>query len=148
MKYKHASTIACFCSVLTVFSSSLFAFGNLSAEEVRALFSGQTVEGEFREGSKKHIDPSGINTFYEPFVMYFSADGAVRSIRGDVKKAGKWRVDEKGNHCVKWTGKKEGCAPITKEGRVYKKYKRRGEGSRIKWVKTFTKFRPGNPDSL
>ena len=148
MKIGRIRGVACWFSVLAVFSGPLFAFGNLSAEEVRALFSGQTVEGEFREGSKKHIDPSGINTFYEPFVMYFSADGAVRSIRGDAKKAGKWRVDEKGNHCVKWTGKKEGCAPITKEGRVYKKYKRRGEGSRIKWVKTFTKFRPGNPDSL
>ena len=148
MKYKHACTIACFCSVLTVFSGSLFAFGNLSADEVRALFSGKTVEGEFREGSKKNIDPSGVNTFYEPFVMYFSAGGTVRSIRGGIKKAGKWRVDEKANHCVKWAGKKEGCAPITKEGSVYKKYKSRGGGSRIKWVKTFTKFRSGNPDDL
>ena len=148
MTYKRVCAVACCCSVLTVFSSSLFAFGNLSAAEVRLLFSGQTVDGEFREGSKKHIDPSGVNTFYEPFVMYFSADGTVRSLRGGIKKTGKWRVDEKGNHCVQWAGKKEGCAPITKEGRVYKKYKSRGSGSRIKWVKTFTKFRAGNPDEL
>ena len=148
MNYKDACTVVCFCCILAAFSSSLFAFGNLSADEVRALFSGKTLEGEFREDSKKHVDPSGVNTFYEPFVMYFSADGTVHSIRGGIKKAGKWRVDEKGSHCVKWTGKKEGCAPITKEGSVYKKYKRKGEGSRIKWVKTFTKFRPGNPDNL
>lgn len=140
--------VACWFCVLAVFSGPLFAFGNLSAAEVRALFSGQTVDGEFREGSKKHIDPSGVNTFSEPFVMYFSADGTVRSIRGGVKKTGKWRVDAKGNHCVQWSGKKEGCAPITKEGRVYKKYKTRGSGSRIKWVKTFTRFRAGNPDEL
>ena len=99
--------VACWFCVLAVFSGPLFAFGNLSAAEVRALFSGQTVDGEFREGSKKHIDPSGVNTFSEPFVMYFSADGTVRSIRGGVKKTGKWRVDAKGNHCVQWSGKKE-----------------------------------------
>ena len=94
-----------------------------------------------------HSDPDGVSTFYEPFIMYFSEDGSVRSIRGEIKKTGKWRVDQKGNHCVQWKGKKEGCAPIIKEGRVYKKYMKRG-GSRIKWVKTFTKFSPGNPNNL
>jgi len=130
-----------------IYANPLFAFGALTAGEVRSLFSGKTVEGEFREGSKKHSEPDGVSTFYESFVMYFSEDGAVRSIRGEIKKTGKWRVDEKGNHCVQWTGKKEACAPIVKEGRVYKKYKKRG-GSRIKWVKSFTKFSPGNPDNL
>lgn len=147
--YRPACVIAFCCSVITVFSSPLFAFGNLSAEEVRALFSGQTVEGEFREGTQKYVDPRGVSTFYEPFVMYFSTDGTVRSIRGGTaKKTGEWRVDEQGNHCVQWAGKKEGCAPITKEGRVYKKYMTKSGGSRIKWVKTFTTFRPGNPDIL
>ena len=148
MKVTRVSIVVCFCAIFTAFSSPLLAFGKLSAEEVRALFSGKTVEGEFREGSNKRIDPDGVSTFYEPFVMYFSADGSVRSIRGGVKKKGNWRVDEKGNHCVQWSGKKEGCAPINKEGRVYKKYKMRSGGSRTKWVKTFTQFRPGNPDNL
>jgi len=148
MSYKRSCLVTLFSSLLTVFAGPLLAFGSLSAEEVRSLFSGQTAAGEFREGSRKHIDPSGVSTFYEPFVMYFSADGTVRSIRGEKKKAGKWRVDEKGNHCVQWTGKKEGCAPIVKEGRVYKKYMMRKGGGREKWVKTFTRFSPGNPDNL
>jgi hypothetical protein len=148
MKYKHTAVTACYCLVSTVLPSPLFAFGNLSAEEVRALFSGQTVNGEFREGSRKHVDPNSVNTFYEPFVTYFSADGSVRSIRGGKKKTGKWRVDAKGNHCVQWTGKKEGCAPITKEGHLYKKYMIKPGGSRIKWVKTYNKFTAGNTDNL
>ena len=83
--------------------------------------------------------------------QYFSEAGTVRSIRGEIKKTGKWWVDEKGNHCVQWMGKKKGCAPITKEGSTYKKYKMRsgaGGGSRIKWVKTFIKFSPGNSNNL
>ena len=147
MNCKYICTVALFSALLTVFAGPLFAFGSLSAAEVRALFSGQTAAGEFRAGNRKHIDPSGVSTFYEPFVMYFSTDGTVHSIRGKKKKAGKWRVDEKGNHCVQWTGKKEGCAPIIKEGRVYKKYMRK-KGGRDKWVKTYTRFRPGNPDNL
>ena len=147
MKNKSACIVTFFCSFLIIFASPLSAFGNLTAEEVRSLFSGQTVDGERREGSKIHSDPDGVSTFYEPFIMYFSEDGTVRSIRGEIKKTGKWRVDQKGNHCVQWKGKKEGCAPIIKEGRVYKKYMKRG-GSRTKWVKTFTKFSPGNPNNL
>lgn len=148
MQVKWFCAAACFCSVVTVFPCPLLAFGKLSAEEVHALFSGQTVEGEFREGNRKHIDPIGVNTFYDPFFMYFSPDGTVRGVRGGVKKNGKWRVDENGNHCVQWEGKKEGCASITKEGRVYKKYMIKSGGSRIKWIKTFTTFRPGNTDNL
>jgi hypothetical protein len=151
MRHKSTCIVTFFCCFLTVFTRSLYAFGNLPADEVRSLFSEQTVEGEFREGGKKHIDPNSVSAFYEPFVMYFSEAGTVRSIRGEIKKTGKWWVDEKGNHCVQWKGKKKGCAPITKEGSTYKKYKMRsgaGGGSRIKWVKTFIKFSPGNPNNL
>ena len=147
MKYRSACMVAFYCSFLMIYANPLFAFGTLAAEEVRSLFSGQTVGGERREGSKIHSEPAGVSTFYEPFIMYFSEDGTVRSIRGEIKKTGKWRVDQKGNHCVQWKGKKEGCAPIIKEGGVYKKYMKRG-GSRTKWVKTFTKFSPGNPNNL
>ena len=146
MKHARARGAACFC-VFAVVVAPLLAFGNLSAKEVRTLFSGQTVEGEFREGGMKYVEPNMVSTFSEPFVMYFSTDGAVRGIRNGKKKAGKWRVDGEGNHCVQWDGNREGCAPITREGRAYKKYMRK-RGARIKWVETFTVFTPGNPGKL
>ena len=144
MKHKAACLLL---SLLAVPAATLSAFGNLSADEVRTLFSGQTVEGEFRGGTEKYLEPGGVDVFAEPFVMYFSGEGAVRSLRGGKKRKGTWRVDGKGNLCVQWKGKKEGCAPVTREGSVYKKYMRRG-GGRIKWVRTFNKFTPGNTGNL
>lgn len=148
MKYKSACLVILFSSLLSIIATPLVALGGLPAEEVRSLFSGQTVEGERSEGADSYTGPSALDGFSEPFVMYFSEDGSVRSIRNEIKKSGKWWVDEEGNHCVRWKkAKKDSCAPITKEGRVYKKYKKSKFGS-IKWVKTFTKFRPGNPDNM
>ena len=148
MKHKSICLVMMLASFLSIFSTPLFALGSLSAEEVRSLFSGQTVDGERREGADSNTGLSALSGFPEPIVMYFSEDGSVRSIRNDKKKTGKWWVDEEGNHCVQWNkAKKKSCAPITKEGRFYKKYKKSKFGRTI-WVKTFTKFRPGNPDNL
>jgi len=48
MSYKRSYPVILFSSLLTVFAGPLLAFGSLSAEEVRSLFSGQTAAGEFR----------------------------------------------------------------------------------------------------
>jgi hypothetical protein len=134
--------------LLSALATPLYAAGQLSADEVRQLFSGNTVEGEFREGTDVHVEPSGLSTFAAPFTTYFSADGTARSLRGKKKLRGKWRTSESGDHCVRWKGKaKEACAPIIREGKVYRKYMKR-RGGRVKWVESYTKFTPGNPDNL
>ena len=145
MKYGAALLALLLQSALAI---PLHAADPLSADEVRELFSGNTVEGELREGTDVHVEPMGLSTFAEPFTTYFSADGTVRSLHGKKKPQGKWRVSESGDHCVRWKGKKkEACAPIIREGKVYRKYMKR-RGGRIKWVESYTKFTPGNPDNL
>lgn len=134
--------------LLSALAAPLFAADPLAADEVRGLFSGNTVEGEFREGTDVHVEPSGLGTFAEPFTTYFSTDGTVRSLRGEKKIQGKWRVSESGDHCIRWKGKKkEACAPIIRERKVYRKYMK-WRGGRIKWVRSYTKFTPGNPGNL
>jgi hypothetical protein len=54
---------------LCVSGSYLFASGNMSADEVRTLFTGNTAEGERREGVKLGTGPPGqMINFPEKFV--------------------------------------------------------------------------------
>ena len=52
-----------FIFVLCLSGDHLFAFGNMSAEEVRTLFTGNTAEGERRAGEKGGLfPPATVNT--------------------------------------------------------------------------------------
>jgi hypothetical protein len=131
-----------------VFSSQSLAFGSMPADEVIALFSGNTVEGERRDGGAPGIDaPNRLENFTTPFIAYFGHDGTVKQKTSGKPKAGKWRVTDGGDLCIKWTGKKESCAPVHKEGKVYKRVIKKRSGFILKEL-GYIRFTPGNGYNL
>lgn len=137
-----------FMLVLCMSGSYLFAFGNLSAGEVRTLITGNTVEGERRQGVKGgQGEPGIVDTYAEKFTMYFAEDGTVKRLIGERRKKGKWRVTESGKLCVEWKGKKEKCASVYKDGKAYKRVTKKSSG-RVLWEIKFIKFTPGNEFNL
>lgn len=133
--------------LLALSSSPLLAFGKLSAEEVRALFTGNTVEGERRKGLEPGQNPDMLGTYAEKYIAWFAGDGKVVRDMGGRRRTGKWRVMENGKHCIQWQGKQEKCAAIRKEGSIYKRTLKSKYG-KILWEMTFTRFTPGNPHNL
>ena len=112
-----------------VFSSQSLAFGKITADEVSALFSGNTVEGERRDGGMPGVDaPNRVEDYAIAFIAYFDNDGTVKKKTSNKPKLGKWSVTDDGELCVKWKGKKEKCAPVRKEGKVYKRVIERRSG--------------------
>ena len=142
--HTHQSFIRIFFSVIILLTvKASYAFGSLSADEVRSLFSGNTVEGGYVQGAKQ-----GVMSFYsEPFINYFSNDGEVYSVRGKTNKSGSWRATEKGHLCFHWESKQEKCAPIYKEGDHYKQDMMSRKG-KIKWTKTYTTVTSGDTKIL
>jgi hypothetical protein len=128
--------------------SLLFAFGNLSADEVRILLTGNTAEGERREGVKGGQGTPGIvNMYAEKFTIFFAENGTVKRRVGEQHKTGKWRVTDNGELCLRWKNKKEKCAPVYKDGKNYKRVTIKPSG-RVLWELTFISFTPGNEYGL
>lgn len=128
--------------------SSLFAFGNLSADEVRTLITGNTATGERRQGVKGgQGEPGLVNTYAEKFTMFFAENGTVKRKIGEKHKKGKWRVTESGELCFQWKDKKEKCAAVYKDGKAYKRVTTKSSG-RVLWEITFISFIPGNKYNL
>lgn len=135
----------CFIAGMLLTTQSLYAVDNLSSDEIRSLFSGNTVDGGRVEGARQ-----GVMSFYSaPFISYFGDDGKVYSVSGKKKKkkSGAWRVDGKGHLCIIWKGKKEKCAPVYKEGEHYKQ-NIIGTKGKIKWTNTYSTFTAGDTASL
>ncbi|MGB5541215.1 MAG: hypothetical protein WBO37_14070 [Gammaproteobacteria bacterium] len=133
---------AVFPAIILLATIPSYASGNLSADEIRSLFSGNTVEGDHEEGRSQ-----GMSSFYsEPFVNYFADDGKVYSVTGKTDKSGVWRATEEGL-CINWNNTKENCAPVYKERDHYKQQKKNNTG-KVKWSKTYTTFTPGDIKSL
>ena len=131
-----------------VFSSQSLAFWKMSADEVSTLFSGNTVEGERRDGGVPGIDaPNKVEDFATAFIAYFDNDGTVKKKTSNKPKLGKWSVTDDGELCVKWKGKKEKCAPVHKEGKVYKRVIERRSGF-ILFELRYIRFTPGNEYGL
>ena len=131
-----------------VVGGQLFAFGGMASDEVNTLFSGNTVDGERRDGGTPGIDvPDKIENFATPFSMYFSSDGILKKKTGGKPKTGKWRVSGDAELCMEWKGKKEKCGPIHKAGNVYKRVVRRRSGV-IMFEHTYIDFTPGNKYGL
>lgn len=131
-----------------VFSCQSLAFGQMSAAEVRALFSGNTVEGERRDGGVPGIDaPNKIEEYATKFIAYFDNDKTVKKKTSSKPKMGKWRVTDKGNLCIEWKGKKEKCAPVHKEGKLYKRVVERRSGF-VLFELSYIRFIPGNKYGL
>ena len=67
---QYISTLV-FVVTACVISSQSLAFGKMSATEVNALFSGNTVEGERRDGGVPGIDaPNKIEEYATQFINY------------------------------------------------------------------------------
>ena len=143
MYTRQSITRACFPAIILLATTPLYAISNLTADEVRSLFSGNTVEGDYREGASQGV----MNFYLEPFTSYFAADGKVFSVRGKHRKSGVWHVTEKGYLCFAWHGRKEKCAPVYREGDHFKQ-DMMGKSGKIKWTKTYTGFSPGDAKAL
>ena len=59
-------TVVIFSVIMLLIANTLFAFGNLSANDVKTLFSGNTVEGGRVEGAKQGV----MSLYSEPFINY------------------------------------------------------------------------------
>jgi hypothetical protein len=134
--------------LLGVSGSHVLAFGNMSADEVRTLVTGNSAEGDRREGARLGSGPSNaLENYAEGFVIFFAKKGIVKYKAGDKRNKGKWHVTDGGKLCLKWKGEKEGCAPVHKEGKVYKRATINKIG-RVLWEFEFIRFTPGNEYNL
>jgi len=125
-------------------SCLLLAVSNLPADEVRKIFTGNTAEGERREYEKPGGGFTGkLIEFPEKFSSYYAENGTVKQQVGEQEKTGKWRVTENGELCITWGGKEEKCAPVYKEGDVYKRVIKNKMGRPL-WEYRYIKFIPGN----
>ena len=128
--------------------SQSFAFGRLAAEEVKTLFSGNTVEVERRDGGVPGVDePDRIENFAATFSLYFDDDGTLKMKTAGQPAVGKWRVSGDAKLCMEWRRKKEKCGHVHKQGNVYKRVIRRKNGF-ILFEHTYTGFTPGNKHGL
>ena len=133
-----------FVVTVCVCSSQSLAFGQMSAAEVNALFSGNTVEGERRDGGVPGVDaPNKIEEYATQFIIYFDNDGTVKNKTSKKPKMGKWRVTDNGDLCIKWTDKNEKCAPVYRDGNVYKRVVKRKSGF-VLFEFRYIHFTPGN----
>ena len=138
----------CFFLLLGVSGAHVLAFGTMPADEVRTLVTGNSVEGERREGVAMGIGPpTMLENYAEGFVIFFAKKGIVKYKAGDTRNKGKWRVTDNGKLCLKWKGEKEECAPVHKEGKVYKRATKNRIG-RVLWEFKFIRFTPGNEHNL
>jgi len=134
--------------ILCLCGGQLFASSNLTVDEVRELFTGNTAEGERREYEKPGYGPPGmLINFAEEFVSYYAEDGNVRKQSGEQRLIGKWRVTEKGELCIEWEGKNEKCAPVSRQKDAYKRVIKNKMGRPLKEIK-YLKFSSGNTNNL
>jgi hypothetical protein len=140
MKYLFRTTLFL---ILGISSSHLYAFGNLPADQVRQLFTGNTVEGERREyGAPGTGFAHKLNNFAEKTVSKFEQDGTLDEQVGDHHKTGKWHVDDNGDLCVELEGREEHCAPVMKQGGSYIRDIRNKKGRELAQIRYIT-FVPG-----
>ncbi len=115
--------------IILLYSNDIYAEQILGAAEVTQLFSGQTYEAS--------LPDSGI-----AMTVYADPDGTMRGIQNGKIFTSNWKVNEKGEMCVRYQDKTS-CRAIINDGGWYKKYKLDEQDKRILLVvyKTFT---PGN----
>ena len=133
---------------LCVSGNRLLAFGSMSADEVRALFTGNTATGDKRDGVAPGHGPGNMTENYkEKFVFFFADNGTVKNRIGGEDKTGTWHVTDSGKLCLKWNNKKEKCAPVYKDGKTYKRVTESRMG-RVILELVFIRFTPGNEYDL
>ncbi len=103
----------------------------LTGDEVKALFSGKTV------------DYSHVTRGFRMSVFY-EEDGSMRGMRDGNTLRGSWRVNDKGELCIEY-GKGDRCRHIVEKDGEYRKYKEEN-GKKIHIV-TYHTFTDGNPNN-
>lgn len=119
------------------------AGGVLSASEVRGLVAGKTLEGRRGEAQETDFDPGTGDAHGERVLLYFGMEGGVVGKIGDNDKAGRWSVSDAGELCLQWEGSESRCAPVHKDGSVYKRVTRGDSGMKLMMF-TFSGFADGN----
>ena len=120
--------------LVVAWAPSVNAESNLSADEVRRLFSDKTVEGEVVRLKRR-------------FKAYYSADGIFKGI----KQQGEWKVTEEGQHCLRYGEKKEwscGIVMAAEDGSFKKYLPAATPNEKNIHIVTFHKFTTGNTDGL
>ena len=113
---------------------SVNAERNLSADEVRQLFSDKTVEGEVVRLKRR-------------YKAYYSADGVFKGIRAH----GEWKVTEDGQHCLRYGEKTVwscGIIMAAEDGSFKKYLPAATPNEKNIHIVTFHKFTTGNTDGL
>jgi hypothetical protein len=120
---------ACLLTVVMAFSGPSAAEKALTGDEVKALFSGKTVDYTIvRQGFSVSA--------------YYAEDGSMRGLSRGKKMTGSWHVNDKNELCIEY-GKGDRCRHIVEEDGVYRKYKEK-DGKRV-LVVTYHTFTEGNP---
>lgn len=109
----------------------------LSGNELKALITGNTVEGKSMKGVRSKT--------------FFSPDGAVHSERDGESYQGKWWVDEDGRRCRQWDGDSAVSCRVILKGdkgnyRVMKDFRNVMRG--MKQTGTWERILEGNPHGL
>jgi hypothetical protein len=118
------------------FSSTAFAVEYLSAEEVKQLITGKTVEAT---NPRRAVSS----------VTYFDPDGTFRQLLDGKPEKGTWSVDDDGYLNTNREGWGSSRRKISKEGDAWKLYKIPEKVTKTtKHMKTYTRILNGNPNNL
>jgi len=118
------------------FSPATIAIEFLSAEEVKQLISGNTVEA---------TNPRKATSS----VTYFDPDGTYRQLLEGKPEKGTWSVDDDGYLNTDRVGWGPSRRKISKEGDVWMLYKVPENITKMpEYKKTFTRIVDGNPNNL
>ncbi|MEJ1405070.1 MAG: hypothetical protein RPU73_14595 [Candidatus Sedimenticola sp. (ex Thyasira tokunagai)] len=102
----------------------------LNGKETGTLFVGKTVEA------------LNLSTGTSSFT-YYSEDGKARQERLWEHRLGNWRINEKGEICLQFGERKEGCRMIGELNGTYRKY-RPDKNGQLKPVVRYRRFLEGN----
>jgi hypothetical protein len=148
MKYAVDVAMALFISVSLVGCGNKEQLKQLTSTEIQILISGNTVEGMAHKQNKV-------------FRQYFGKNGDTVQVL-DVKRTGKWRVDDNNQYCVLWTSvqrgekakadkknadsrrQKERCFAVNQDSQGAYRVINNNQNS----ILTIQKIVPGNPEKL
>ena len=105
MTTNKAPHLALAAAVAALVSLNAAAADPLNAAQLKEMFSDKTISAiNHATGGKSQI-------------TYFSADGkTIQKAADGKKKEGNWRVDDKGQQCITWSGAAEVCSTIVARG--------------------------------
>lgn len=119
-------------SILTfcLLSPTLWAEDLLSESQLKTLYEDTTVEGHLLS------EKSDIK-----FLREYQSTGEVKEIKPNAGRLGHWRINELGQHCLKWEeSAQEHCAFVQKDEKGVRKFQWR-VGKKKKFIIEYNGFR-------